>query len=127
MWNAETFEHIAHLDKIDICFHICILSHDDKYLFACDYNGVCHIYNTQEKIKVGTVKPTNCGMIYDLACTLDNKFVIFAGEGADLEVLNIETMKLEKVLKGHSSPIPWIAVTPDGRFILSATYNDTIV
>jgi hypothetical protein len=36
-------------------------------------------------------------------------------------------MQIEKHLNEHKGSIPWMAVTEDGKFFISASYTETII
>ena len=39
----------------------------------------------------------------------------------------METQTIEKHLTGHKGEIPWVAITPDGKFCLTRSYTETII
>lgn len=78
---------------------------------------------------------TNC--VLTVVVSPDGRFVISGGGGANvadstrvsdhgIRVWNVETGQLERVLDGHHGDVNALAVTSDGRLLISASGDDTL-
>lgn len=69
--------------------------------------------------------------VYTIAVTYDNKWLI-AGSGHSkhinntIKVWNLETGEEAFTLGSHENPISTLAVTPDGKQVISASFDNTI-
>ena len=56
---------IHQFDTLYTIFHIATVSHDDKYIYAADYDAIVHMYDVEGKKEVTQTK-LNGGMAYDI-------------------------------------------------------------
>ena len=110
-WDLIEHKKLYNFPKINCRYHIAAMSHDDRYIFAGDYDNFIHIYDTVERKEVLKFDPDISGMAYDLCCTKDNKYLVAGGAGTNLCLYSLEKMSIEKHLFGHKGTIPWVAVT----------------
>jgi di- and tripeptidase len=66
-------------------------------------------------------------MIYDLTITPDNKHCLAGLESGEIEIYDLETMELVKVLRGHRNPVGYISISLDRKYLVSASSSETIV
>lgn len=64
------------------------LTHDNKYACAGCYAGKLHIYDINEKTKIYEGEPLGV-MIYDIAVSLDNKYLILGGNSPNICIFDL--------------------------------------
>ena len=66
-------------------------------------------------------------MTFDLCVTLDNKNLVMVGKGIHVIFYDIQKQEVIKSIPAHKDKVPWVAATPDGKFILTASYTETVI
>jgi WD40 repeat protein len=126
-WNTVDHTYVFSYPTIGVRYHVACMSHDDKYVVVADYANNVHVYDIENRNEAAVFNPKIGGMAYDMCVTLDNKYLVCVGKGNYGCLFNLETKTIEKNLPGHKGSIPWVAMTPDGKFCLTASYTETII
>lgn len=66
-------------------------------------------------------------MPYDCCITLDNRYLLCSLPNFDIEVFDLKTLEHCKTLTGHKSTVPYISLSVDGNYLVSASSTETIV
>lgn len=123
------------MDPIGCRFHLVLISPDDKFCAAADYNNNIHLIDItdDEAPKTMSVVNTGVGIMYDGVILPDNKTLIVCSGEPVITVFAItkgsngtELVK-QKELSGHSGSVPWSAMTADGKYFLTRSYTETII
>lgn len=127
-WDTDNSSIIFTEENSGTRFHIACMSHDERYAFAGDYNSIVHIFDLWEKKRIHTFNPQIGSMPYDMCCSPDNRYLVIAGNSPRVALYDIQEKKVEKYLTGHKQgAVPWVAVTRDMKFVLTASYTETII
>jgi WD40 repeat protein len=66
-------------------------------------------------------------MPYDITITPDNKHCLASLESGEIEVYDLETFELIRVLKGHRNAVSYLSVSFDRKYLISASNSETVV
>jgi WD40 repeat protein len=58
--------------------------------------------------------------------TLDGKKIISGSYDKTIRIWNIEALKEEDILEGHSDSVSSVSISPDGKKLISGSYDKTI-
>lgn len=66
-------------------------------------------------------------MPWDLCFTVDGKFLLAGCKTGDIEVFDMEKLELHKVIRAHKTPVPYVSLSGDGKYIVSVSKTETII
>jgi WD40 repeat protein len=99
-------------------------SSDGKFLATAGHDGTIGIWNAGDWIRAGEIKQE--GWIARLAFSPDGEWLYVAGDdgrrGALLSRFRWRTGKQDKVFGGHKRPVDGMALSADGRTLVSSSF-----
>lgn len=70
-----------------------------------------------------TTLAENSANTTSIAITSDSKYIVAGNENSKIKVLDFETGALTKTLSGHNKIVTQVAVSPDSRYLASASLD----
>jgi len=105
---------------------LCIsISPDNRKLAIGDGEGGLHIRDMGQNPKSLTAE-TDAGAISSMAFHPDSGSIAASGDENNIVIVSLITGKVIAELEGHEEPVHSIAFTPDGKNLVSASYDLSI-
>jgi WD40 repeat protein len=92
VWDTETGFKKFNFPSINVSYHVCCLSHDDKIFAAGDYDHYIHFFSMIEQKELHCKKAST--MILDMTITHDNKTCFASLRSGDIEVYSLENFEI---------------------------------
>eukprot|EP01080_Neovahlkampfia_damariscottae_P008083 gene8083-12544_t len=127
-WRDEiSFEHIKLRQTIvmksveDFHINTCIFTPDNRYIIiGLTGQNSLQIYSTYTGRFVKSYN--NLMEIHSLCISADGK-TLYGGSIGTIGIWNLQTFEFVKTLTGHSKEVSAIALTPDGKYLISGDKN----
>jgi len=87
-----------------------------------DYTQVLNLNTGNE----ATVVPPEYRYRYARFSPDEHFMLFFGGQDHNLHLWNVESRRIEKVFRGHTDPVRQASFSPDGKYIVSASWDYTI-
>src|SRR5687768_16210190 len=71
--------------------------------------------------------PFNTGPVRVIALSNDGNFLAFNGADGEINIIDADTGKIIKTLKGHKSQVNSLKISADNEFLLSASADGTVI
>ncbi len=124
LWNTKTKKKIQSTYISDASLTNILFTPDNKYIITSDRIGKIHIRDikTLKKVKEFNHWSKDYECVTALAISSDGRYLASGGTTNKLiNIWEIKTGKIIKVLKGHTSAIYSLDFSPDGSKLLSAS------
>ncbi len=121
VWQTSTENEVKIIPFNESPFRVTVTPEESKVVVAF-YNGMVKVLETKSWTELTTF---SCKTgIQEIIISPDGKTVaVFSGK--DIELWNLETFTRTTVLSGHEKPGYGIGFSPDGKYLISGSYDQT--
>ena len=121
VWQTGSESEIKIIPFVDSPFRIAATPDDSKVIAAFN-SGMVKVFETKSWTELSTF---SCKTgIQEITVSLDGKTIaVFSGK--DIELWNLESFTKTTVLAGHEKPGYGIGFSPDGKYLISGSYDQT--
>lgn len=125
LWDIESGAHLFTFPEANERFHVGCLNFEDRILAASDYAANIYIYDIIDRKLLHTFKAKS--MPWDLCFTVDGKYLLTGSKSGEIEVFDMEKFELYKTIKAHKTPVPYVSLSGDGKYVVSVSKSETII
>lgn len=125
IWDTQTWEILQILDEPIDWVETAVFSPNDNTLYAGTRDGVIYTWNPHNGEYLGTVSE-DLNRVLDLAINTDGSLLISAN-GTEAITWNTNMGERIHTLVGHTEAILHITYSPDERYILTSSEDDTLI
>ena len=107
----------------DIATSICLTPHNKYIVSAEEYGKTIRIIHLDNSKLFCVIKHAlvNC-----VCVTSDNKYVVSGSDDRTVQITRLDTGKLVRVIKGHTSYVTSVCVTSDNKYVVSGSVDGTV-
>jgi WD40 repeat protein len=128
IWELETGEllHTLNGNYAPVQAVTTVFTKNKKWVIYSPYNHIMRVWNleTGEEFTLGDSDMVWSEKVLSIAATRDGQRVITASQNGTIIVWKVGTWEKEHTFQGHSEPISTVAVTPNGKHIISGSSFD---
>jgi len=112
----------GHFDSINRL----IFDRSGKYFFSASDDTTVKMWEINSSKAVRSFEVGNGAKIEDIALSVDGKYLILATSSGEVEILDIKSGAIVKVLRGHRDKVLAVAVSHRGDYIVSGGEDNSI-
>ncbi|WP_166826103.1 protein kinase domain-containing protein [Thalassoroseus pseudoceratinae] len=122
--NAETFQVEQIFETQQGELNCVVYSPDGQFLASSGDDGTVKVYDLQD----GSIKTLQAhdGLAFGLVFTPDGESLFSCGTDSRIVRWNTKTWKSSHTFKGHVARVEAIAVSPNGRWLASSSYDHRV-
>jgi WD40 repeat protein len=101
-----------------------VFAKNKEWIVYSPYNHILRVWNLEtgeEEFTLGESDKVWSEKVLSIAATRDEQHVVTTSQNGTIIVWKVGTWKKECTFKGHSESIHTVAVTPDGKYIISGS------
>jgi WD40 repeat protein len=91
-----------------------------------DNSLVIYDINKREEVCCFDAGSLGCGQVYKTAIAPDGDTIAVVGQQPIIKIFSLTSQSCVAELHGHEKPITSLAITPDGKTLVSGSYDQTI-
>ena len=101
-----------------------VYSHNSKFIASSSWDPNINIWNAQNGSLVKTIETNNS--FHCLAYSPDDRLLAAGSSNDEIEIYDMLSYRVLKILLGHTSAVSALAFTHNGRFLASGSYDHTV-
>jgi WD40 repeat protein len=122
-WKLPEGAYYKHQSSLNASF---VISPDGHFLIFADVFGEIIVWSLPAGDPLKTWQTNVWFIDRALAITPDSRLLASGGEDGTVSLWSLPNGALQRVLKGHQSPVTSLAVSPDGEVLASGSGDSTI-
>ncbi|WP_293166479.1 serine/threonine-protein kinase [Okeania sp. SIO2C9] len=123
LWNISTGIRRQTLEGHTKAVNTVVVSPDNQTLASGSEDGTIRLWNLKTGKKESVIKP-NIAAVKSIVFTPNHQKIVAAGE--NITIWDLITEEKLQTLIGHSESISSLAITPDGKTLVSGSADQTI-
>ncbi|NEO58132.1 MAG: protein kinase [Okeania sp. SIO3B5] len=123
LWNMSTGIRRQTLEGHTKAVNTVVVSPDNQILASGSEDGTIRLWNLQTGRKESVIQLNNIGAVKSIVFSPDNQKIVAGGE--NITIWDLITEEKLQTLIGHSQPITSLAITPDGKTLVSGSVDQT--
>lgn len=123
LWNISTGIRRQTLEGHTKAVNTVVVSPDNQTLASGSEDGTIRLWNLETGEQERVIKP-NIGAVKSIVFSPDNQKIVAGGE--NITIWDLITEEKLQTFIGHSEQISSLAITPDGKTLVSGSVDQTI-